>query len=183
MPASDGRLVADRRRLFRISRCGKVGASETPRPTRTPAPSAVPNVRIHLPPPASRANFHIGGLTSKWDSNYRSLCDRVAFFPWGRSAPAVGFLVGPTLCASRRSLWRVLEERPYSKRDHEFESAFLHRGVQCEPDFCRRIPSIPVGNSASPDLLGAAWARLAKLKEAEPKAIFAIWPRQCAAIG
>jgi hypothetical protein len=36
-------------RLFRISRCGKVGASETPRPTRTPAPSAVPNVRISFP--------------------------------------------------------------------------------------------------------------------------------------
>jgi hypothetical protein len=32
---------------------------------------------------------------------------------------------GPALCASCQSLWHVLEERPFSKRDHEFESAFL----------------------------------------------------------
>jgi hypothetical protein len=28
----------------------------------------------------------------------------------------------------------------FSKRDHEFESAFLQRGVRCEPDFLPFIP-------------------------------------------
>jgi hypothetical protein len=41
----------------------------------------------------------------------------------------------PLSSAERRgTLWRVLEG-VFSKRDHEFESGFLQRGVGCEPDF------------------------------------------------
>jgi hypothetical protein len=55
-------------RLFLISRIGKVGAIQTPRPARTPASSAVPKVRIRFPPAGSplRTRLPLPGALASW---------------------------------------------------------------------------------------------------------------------
>ena len=53
------------------------------------------------------------------------------------------------------TLSRVLEG-VFSKRDHEFESAFLQRGVSCEPYFLSRASLVAAVRAASVEPRGPA---------------------------